>query len=392
MKSAREGLGAWLPHRRATCHDERVTNRATLCSVTLVTALAMFHAMAEESHQHHGSVPPASQPHSMTGPLGIPMSRDASGTSWQPDAAPHEAIHVMAGEWALMWHGNLFLGFDHQGSDRGDSQIVAPNWIMGMQSRWVGGGSLMLREMLSLEPLTLTREGYPLLLQSGETFEGEAIHDRQHPHDLFMELAALFTRPLGDALAFQVYAAPSGEPALGPTAFPHRASALFTPLAPIGHHWQDSTHISFGVLTAGLMTRRLKIEGSWFNGREPDEERYDFDFRRLDSYSGRLQYNPTDRWSMQVSYGYLDSPEELEPDESLHKLTASATVCQPAGGRVRSATTAVFGRNDSSLGPDTSSWLIETNITIGGHHVILGRGEYLRKTGHDSRARPDEGR
>src|SRR5437773_4254134 len=179
--------------------------------------------------------------------------------------------------------------------------------------------------MLSLDPLTVTRRGYPLLLQSGEAFKGEPLHDAQHPHDLFMELAASYTRPVSDGVAFQVYGAPVGEPALGPAAFPHRLSASSDPLAPLGHHWQDSTHISFGVLTAGILTRKVKVEGSWFNGREPDDRRFDFDFRKLDSWSGRVSVNPTDSLSLQASYGLLETPEELEPGQSIRRATASAS-------------------------------------------------------------------
>ena len=195
---------------------------------------------------------------------------------------------------------------------------------MFTEKRYIGGGELVLRQMLSLDPLTVGADGYPLVLQTGESLGGSPLHDRQHPHDLFMEIAALYTRPFSASSAFQLYAAPAGEPALGPVAFPHRFSAASDPLAPLAHHWQDSTHISFGVLTAGLLTRMFKVEGSWFNGREPDEHRYDFDIRRPDSWSGRLWFNPSKARSFQASYGYLASPEELHPDESVHRLTASA--------------------------------------------------------------------
>src|SRR5213593_4131529 len=172
------------------------------------------------------------------------------------------------------------------------------------------------------EPWTIGARGYPLLLQSGESYGGTPLHDRQHPHDLFMELAALYERPVGRDLGLSVYLAPVGEPAVGPVAFPHRPSAADDPLAPISHHWQDGTHITFGVVTAGVFTRDVKLEASWFNGREPDENRTDFDYagRRLDSYSGRLTVNPGPRWSFSAWYAYLKSPEGLHPDESLHRF------------------------------------------------------------------------
>jgi hypothetical protein len=253
---------------------------------------------------------------------------------------------------------------------------------MFMEKRALGSGALVFRQMLSLDELTVGAQGYPLLFQSGESVDGVPFHDKQHAHDFFMELAAQYTFPAGDAIAIQIYAAPVGEPALGPVAFPHRLSASSDPLAVLSHHWQDSTHIAFGVLTAGIMTRRFKVEGSWFNGREPDEHRYDFDFRPLDSYSGRVWFNPTESWSLQVSYGYLASPDELQPDVSVHRLTASGAYNKRiAEGDL--AATAVFGRNDSSAEPTTSAWLLEANYDIDGKNVVFGRAEYVEKTGED---------
>ena len=332
---------------------------------TTVAILLFFPLVLAQEHSHEDTSNPAAttpqhrqheSEHAMTmmdGPLGLPESRMASGTAWQPDSTPVHAIHFSRGDWSIMAHWNLFAGYDRQGSDRGDSQWIAPNWGMLMETRAFGKGQIVVREMLSLDPVTVSTKGYPLLLQTGESFQGEALHDRQHPHDVFMEIAALYTRPLSESSALQIYIAPSGEPALGPVAFPHRASAASDPLAVLSHHWQDSTHISFGVLTAGLMTKVFKVEGSWFNGREPDEHRYGFDFRRLDSYSGRVSFNPFEAWSFQVSYGFLASPEALRPDESVHRLTASGTYAAKLASGVLAAT-AVVGRNDPSGQRDTS--------------------------------------
>lgn len=318
----------------------------------------------------------------MSGPLGIPDTRLASGTGWQPDATPMYGLHFMNDGWMIMAHWNVFAGYDHQGSDRGGSQWFVPNWGMLMEKRVVGPGALVLRQMVSLDELTITPDGYPLLLQNGESEDGVPFHDRQHAHDFFMELAAQYTFPAGDAIAIQVYAALAGEPALGPVAFPHRLSASSDPLAVLSHHWQDSTHVSFGVLTAGFMTQRFKFEGSWFNGREPDEHRYDFDFRPLDSYSGRVWFNPTEAWSLQVSYGFLASPDELQPDVSVHRLTSSCAYNARIGDGVLAAT-AVFGMNDSSAEATTWAWLLEGNYDIDGRNVVFGRAEYVEKTGED---------
>jgi hypothetical protein len=283
-----------------------------------------------------------------------------------------------------MFQGLLFGGYDVQGGPRGDSALAAIGWLMLMVERELPSGQLVASVMLSPEPFTAGADGgYPLLLQTGETFEGEPLRDRQHPHDLFMELALSYSHYFSDRWGVLLYAAPAGEPALGPVAFPHRVSAWYDPLAVLGHHWQDATHISFGVLTAGILTPMAKLEVSWFNGREPDEYRYDLDLRAPDSYSVRLSANPTSRVSTQVSYGYLKSPEELEPDVSLHRLTASATYHAPFGARGFWATTAVFGRDVEAEHPATNAFLLESSLDLDGHHVLFGRAEYTRKTGHD---------
>ena len=320
------------------------------------------------------------------GPLGIPMERTGSGTSWLPDDSPMHAHHVMAGPWELMLHGVAFAMYDKQGSRRGDEQFSSVNWGMLMATREAGGGRLQLRGMLSAEPWTVGGKGYPLLLQTGETFQGEALHDRQHPHDLFMELAGLYEHAVSDQFGVSLYVAPVGEPAVGPVAFPHRPSAMNDPMAPISHHWQDATHISFGVLTAGVFTHSLRLEGSIFNGREPDENRTNFDYsgRSLDSYAGRLSWNPSPRWSLTGSYAYLKSPEGLKPDESVHRINASIMNGRTFGARGELATTFVYGANKH---PDSaaleSSYLLESNLEFGGAHSIFGRAEYVQKGAED---------
>ena len=245
----------------------------------------------------------------MTSPLGISMDRMGSGTSWIPDAVTLPSRHTMAGSWEIMLHGFVFLQYDKQSGPRGDDQFGSLNWGMLMASRPLAGGRFQTRMMLSLDPATVCNRGYPLLLQTGETYRGQPLYDRQHPHDFWMEVGALYERELTSSLAWSLYVAPSGEPALSPVAFMHRPSAMDDPVAPLGHHWQDATHISFGVLTAGLFGRKWKLEGSLFNGREPNEKRWDFDRMRLDSYSGRVTVNPDSQWSLALGYGFLKSPE-----------------------------------------------------------------------------------
>lgn len=356
--------------------------RATYSVMGLVL-LAGTPVAAQEHPEHPPAEeqPPEHDHLEAPGPLGIPITRNASGTSWQPDVTPMHGIHLTAGAWTLMPHWSVFAGYDRQGSRRGDGQFFSTNWGMLMALRELGGGELLLRAMLSLEPFTVGERGYPLLLQTGETF-GERLHDRQHPHDLFMEVAASYQRALGGSVGFQVYLAPVGEPALGPVAYPHRLSALPDPLAPLGHHWEDSTHISFGVITAGLFTRHVKLEGSWFNGREPDEERLDFDLRVPNSYSVRLSLNPLDRTSFQLSYGFLSEPELIEPGVDVQRITGSATYTLPLGGETHWSSSLVVGANVPTEGPWTQAVLLESAALLGPNE-LFGRFEYVRKAGED---------
>ena len=296
------------------------------------------------------------------------------------------AAHIVLGDWTLMLHGKGFTQYDWQGGPRGSNQLGFVNWAMAAASRPLGGGRLELRGMLSAEPWTIGARGYPLLLQSGESYRGTPLHDRQHPHDLFMELAALYERPVGRNLGLSVYLAPVGEPAVGPVAFPHRPSAADDPLAPISHHWQDGTHITFGVVTAGVFTRAVKLEGSWFNGREPDDHRTDFDYtgRKLDSYSVRLTANPGQRWSASAWYAYLKSPEELHPDESLHRYGAAALTTQPFGRRGQWAGALIWGANDQiGAGQPSHSVVLESTLDLDGTNAVFGRAEYVRKSAQE---------
>ena len=321
------------------------------------------------------------------GPLGIPETRMGSGTSWLPDASPMHAAHYMLGRWTLMLHGKGFLQYDWQSGSRGSNQLGIVNWAMAAASRPLGGGQLQLRAMLSAEPWTIGSRGYPLLVQTGESYQGVPLHDRQHPHDLFMELSALYERPVARNLGLSLYLAPVGEPAVGPVAFPHRPSAGDDPMAPTSHHWQDGTHITFGVVTAGVFTRNAKLEASWFNGREPDENRTNFDYigRRLDSYSARLTVNPGPRWSLSTWYAYLKSPEGLHPDESLHRIGAAALTTQPVGtGGGTWSSALIYGANAQiGTGRLSSSVLVESTLDLDGTNSLFGRVEYVRKSAEE---------
>jgi hypothetical protein len=306
------------------------------------------------------------------------FTREASGTAWQPEAAPHDAIHAMGGPWTLMLHGFAFLVADHQGGPRGDDQVFSSNMLMGLASRPLGAGRLGARAMLSLEPATIGRDGYPLLLQTGETADGVThLIDRQHPHDLFMELAATYSVSHGTNAAF-VYAGLPGEPALGPPAFMHRVSGMLDPEAPITHHWLDSSHITFGVLTLGGVTGAWKAEASAFRGREPDQERWNIESPDLDSYSGRLSWNPSRAWALQVSAGRLESPEQLAPTVDTDRFTASAIWAGRTSGHDGTAMLA-WGRNRNRPGETLDAWLLEGTIGLTDRVTLLARAERAEK-------------
>ena len=154
----------------------------------------------------------------------------ASGTSAEPNSTPMPMIMTMKGNWMLMFHANAFLVDTQQTSPRGGDKFFSTNWFMPMVERELGPGQLTLRTMFSLEPATVTGERYPLLFQQGETAYGVPIADGQHPHDFFMELAALYDLHLGEEGLLNFYLAPVGDPAIGPTAYPHRASAAENPV------------------------------------------------------------------------------------------------------------------------------------------------------------------
>jgi hypothetical protein len=314
----------------------------------------------------------------MAGDLGgYSMMRDASGTSWQPDSTPMEAITGKSGDWTTMLHGYALAIYDHQGGPRGANMTFSENMLMGMAQRAVGPGTLTLRGMISLEPL-MGGAGYPLLLQSGETANGVTpLIDRQHPHNLFMELAGIYSRPIGAGSSAFLYVGYPGEPALGPPTFMHRVSGMDDPAAPITHHWLDSTHITYGVITTGLVHGDWKLEASVFKGREPDQHRWGFNAPALDSYSGRISWNPTADWALQVSYGSLHSPEQLQPDVNQRRTTASATYNRNwAGGNWQ--TTAAWGRNNDTPGNTLDAFLAESAVTWG-RHTVFGRAENVQK-------------
>ena len=301
--------------------------------------------------------------------LNLPMNRDGSGTAWLPDASPMYGIMLHSGKWMYMLHGNLaprFTSQDFSGKgSRGGNYFDAPNWLMAMGQRQIGQkGIFHFNVMLSADRFTEGGNGYPLLFQTGESWKNVPLVDRQHPHDLFSELAASYSYSFNKKTDLSFYLGYPGEPALGSTAFMHRPSALSNPDAPVGHHWNDGTHITFGVATIGLRLDKFKIEGSSFTGREPDENRLDFDKPRFDSWSGRLSYNPTQNWALEVSHGFIKSPEMLMPTENVNRTIASASYSKPFVGEQFLNVTVLWGLNKYKDQAGQNSALLEANYRL----------------------------
>lgn len=316
----------------------------------------------------------------------LPMTRNGSGTAWSPDNTPMYMImkHTKKGMW--MFHGSIFLRYDNQQlngkTSRSSAQFNAPNWFMAMYNRPVGkNGLLNFSAMISLDPLTVTERGYPLLFQSGESYKGVPIVDRQHPHDLFSGLSIAYTQRFSKSVDVFGYLGYPGEPAISAPTFMHRTIALNDPDAPLSHHWQDATHITYGVATAGVRVGKFKGEFSSFTGREPDENRYDFDKPKFDSYSWRLSFNPAPALALQVSQAFIKSPEVLHPNEDVMRYTASALYATPvtAKGNYFSLA-AVWGMNRQGAGhQNENSFLLEGTQQLQ-KQAIYGRYEFVQKS------------
>lgn len=316
----------------------------------------------------------------MSGMLGdYPMTREASGTSWQPESSPMTGKHVMWKGWMAMLHGYINAVYADAGGKRGDSDVFSQSMLMAMGSRSAGPGTLGVRAMISLDPLLVGKRGYPLLFQTGETADGRSpLIDRQHPHDLFMELSGSYSVPLAEHRSVFVYAGLPGEPALGPPTFMHRFSGMENPEAPLLHHWLDSTHVTFGVVTLGFIDRDFKLEVSGFHGREPDEHRYDIETGALNSWSARLSWNPAPDWALQGSFGHLHSPEQLEADTNVNRTTLSIShEHRIAAGHWQ--TTLAWGRNEPSHHESTSGVLLESAANWKARHTVFARAESVQK-------------
>ncbi len=307
-------------------------------------------------------------------------NHDNSGTSVQPGSTSTPMIMTRKGPWIVMFHANVFVLDEQQSSPRGGDKFFSTNWFMAMAQRRVGRGRFTARTMLSLEPATITSRRYPLLFQQGETAFGLPIADGQHPHNFSQEVAGLYDLKLGEKTLLSLYAAPVGDPAIGPAAYPHRASAFEDPVAPLGHHQEDSTHISDDVVTVGLTYGMVRIEASGFHGREPDENRWTISQGGIDSWSTRLTVQPGSNWSGQYSYGRLRSPEALFPTEDQERMTASVMYNRPFHDG-NWASTILWGRTRSLRDNSVfNSYLFESTLRFGSKNYTWTRMENAERS------------
>lgn len=309
-----------------------------------------------------------------------PMTREASGTSWVPTSSPQEGFHIMHDKWMLMFNGFSYFVMDVQRGKRGNEALFDSNMFMFMAQRDFEKYTFAFRSMFSLEPLTIGKCGYPLLLQTGETCDGETpLIDRQHPHDLFMELALVNTYRITENSSLFLYLALPGEPALGPPIFMMRFSSEYIPEAPLGHHWMDSTHITFGVVTAGIIYKGLKLEGCAFNGREPDQDRFNIEKPKLNSYSLRLSLNPMENLAFQASYGFIKSPEKLHPNTNINRYIISAMYNKKFHEDSNFQGSAIVGINDEKPGRILPAFLLEGTLELQKKHLFFSRFEWVKK-------------
>jgi hypothetical protein len=311
------------------------------------------------------------------------LAHSTAGTTAEPNSTPHDMLMAQKGAWTFMFHGVGFLNSQQQTGPRGGDKVFGTSWFMPMAQRDLGNGTLTVRGMFSLDPGTITGRQYPELFQVGETAFGKPIVDGQHPHNFFMELALLYDWKLAKNTLLSFYAAPVGDPAIGPEAFPHRVSASEDTLAPLGHHLQDSTHIADDVVTLGLAYKIARIEVSGFHGREPNEHRWEIQAGAIDSWSARFTLNPAKNWSGQYSITHLTSPEQLFPSENTLRMTSSVTYNRPLrdGTWGNWATTIIWGRNRNSPEAEVfNSYLAESTARFANHNYAWTRIENVDRT------------
>ena len=356
------------------------------CSDFASTSVSTQQSSAQGANQNAGCMSMSMPSMNMNAPATFIeeiVVHSTAGTTAEPNSTPHDMLMAQKGAWTFMFHGVGFLNSQQQTGPRGGDKVFGTSWFMPMAQRDLGDGTLTVRGMFSLDPATITGRQYPELFQLGETAFGKPIVDGQHPHNFFMELALLYDWKIAKDTLLSFYAAPVGDPAIGPEAFPHRVSASEDTLAPLGHHLQDSTHIADDVVTVGLAYKIARIEASGFHGREPNEHRWEIQAGAIDSWSVRLTLNPAKNWSGQYSITHLTSPEQLFPNENTLRMTASVTYNRPLRDEAWGnwATTLIWGRNRTL--PDVevfNSYLAESTARFANHNFAWTRIENVDRT------------
>lgn len=357
---------------------------AFLGIILIAHGLLAFGQEHEQGHLH-----PSEQPAQMSGMPAEHSSKSlvdllehhaASGTDAAPASTPEHMMMIMKKRWTFMFHGEAFLNELQQTGPRGFDKVFSTNWVMLMAQHKLARGTFTVRTMLSLEPASVSQQRYPELFQEGETAFGRPIVDGQHPHDFVMELAALYDYKLTEKTLLSFYAAPVGDPALGPVAYPHRMSAAENPIAPLGHHLEDSTHIANDVVTVGFTHKNVRLEASGYHGREPDEHRWNIDSGEIDSWSARLTFNPGQNWSFQYSIANLSRPEALQPLEDVRRMTASLIYNRPLRAGNWSSML-LWGRNQSvSDGNTGNGYLLESTLRFANRNHLWTRIENVDRT------------
>jgi hypothetical protein len=345
--------------------------------VKAILFVAALTALAQTQDQMPGmSMPGMNMPSMMDmNPAAMSLMNLASGTAVNPASWTMPMLMAHLGSWNAMFMGDAFIVDTQQSGPRGGDKLYSSNAFMAAAGHRAGAkGALQFDLMMSLEPATITGERYPLLFQTGETAYGHPLYDAQHPHNLIMALGLNYAYEISEGTTFNVYVAPVGDPALGPVAYPHRASAEELPQAPLSHHLQDSTHISDDVVTVGIAHKKLKLEASGFHGAEPGENRWIIQQGSLDSWSTRLWFFPTKDWAAQFSVGRLAHPEALEAGDQVRTIgsisyTKSNWSSSLIWGRVH------YTANDRNL----NSYLAETVVPISRKNFITGRIELVDK-------------
>jgi hypothetical protein len=361
--------------------------RSILFTLLAIQGYAQAQPAAEGTPGHEQAGNPAAGMPDMPGmnhgmqmnEAGMYLMNMASGTSLNPESWSMPMLMRRLGSWDLALMGQAYIVDTQQSGPRGGDKLWSPNTVMTSAEHSLAGGSVMFQSMLSLEPATVTGERYPLLFQTGETAYGKPLVDAQHPHDFVMALGVQYAHPLSENTMLQLYYAPVGDPALGPVAFPHRASAAELPEASLSHHWQDSTHIADNVATVAVKYRWLRLEASGFFGSEPDEHRWNIDWGPMNSYSGRIAVFPSKHWMAQVSAGRLSRPERQSPGDVV-RTTASLHYTRPTGAGGDWSSSLIWGRNhDTFTQHNLNSYLFESVYPVSRKNVLTGRAELVDK-------------